>query len=87
MPRTLFLFILAILTMGCHRGKEIPMVDDVTSQAREPKAAEAPKSQTPNLYSVAVFSPERDPKADLISTMELNEGTGKRIILEIGGDW
>ena len=73
--------------MGCHREKEIERVHDTTSEAPKLTTAEVPAATTSDLYSVAAFSPERDPKADLISTIELAQASGKRIILEIGGDW
>ena len=40
-----------------------------------------------DLYTVAAYDPARNPEADLAATIERAQAEGKRILLEIGGDW
>lgn len=39
------------------------------------------------LYEIAVYDPARDPAADLADTVARAQREGKRIILEVGGEW
>lgn len=39
------------------------------------------------LYEIAVYDPGRDPRADLADTIARARNEGKRIILEVGGEW
>lgn len=45
------------------------------------------QSPPPVTYSVAVYDPARDPAADLSATVETARASGKRILLQMGGDW
>jgi thioredoxin-related protein len=38
-------------------------------------------------YSVDVYDPTRDPIADLAATMAQAKSSGKRILVQVGGDW
>ncbi|MGD9635481.1 MAG: thioredoxin family protein [Pirellulales bacterium] len=38
-------------------------------------------------YSVAKYDPARDPAADLAATIDQAQASGKRILLQVGGDW
>lgn len=38
-------------------------------------------------YVVAVYDPKRDPNEDIQSAVEKVKGSGKRILLQVGGDW
>ena len=38
-------------------------------------------------YSVAEYDPARDPAEDLRTTVERAQAEGKRILLEVGGEW
>lgn len=49
-------------------------------------ASPAPVYSVP-IYSVPVYDPARDPAADLAATIALAEREGRRILLEVGGDW
>lgn len=39
------------------------------------------------VYSVKEYNPTRDPAADLAATVEQAEAGGKRILLQVGGEW
>jgi thiol:disulfide interchange protein len=39
------------------------------------------------VYSVAEYDPERDPVADLKSTVEQARKDNKRILIQVGGEW
>lgn len=44
--------------------------------------------QSPTVtYTVASYDPARDPAADLAATVEAARASGKRILLQVGGDW
>jgi len=38
-------------------------------------------------YTVDKYDPARDPAADLAATVEQARSTGKRILIQVGGDW
>ena len=38
-------------------------------------------------YSVDVYDPSRDPAVDLAATVAQAKASGKRILLQVGGDW
>ena len=39
------------------------------------------------VYTVAIYNPEGDPAVDLAMTVKRAQAEGKRIILQVGGDW
>ncbi len=39
------------------------------------------------VYAVAVYDADRDPKKDLATTIRQANNDGKRILLEVGGNW
>lgn len=39
------------------------------------------------IYTVDVYDPKRDPAADLKTTIKKAEAEGKRILVQVGGDW
>lgn len=39
------------------------------------------------VYSVSVYDPTRDPEEDLKKTVQQAKAEGKRILLQVGGDW
>jgi thiol:disulfide interchange protein len=45
------------------------------------------QTQSTVTYSVATYDPTRDPVADLAATIDQARSSGKRILLQVGGDW
>ena len=45
------------------------------------------KRSAPVVFVREKFDPKRDPKADLAEALVLASKTGKRIILDVGGEW
>ncbi len=72
----------AVTLVSCMR-KDAPQGAAPTSlQAIEPK----PATNDP-IYTVASYDPARDAAADLTLTVARAEREGKRILLEVGGQW
>ncbi len=55
--------------------------------AKKKPAKVASKSKAAKPFIREKFDPLRDPKADLASAVRLATQTGKRIILDVGGEW
>jgi len=51
------------------------------------EAAADPQLNADPIYSVAEYDPKANPLDDLASTVSSATAGGKRIILEVGGDW
>ncbi len=74
----------AVTLVSCMR-KDAPQAAVPTSlQAIEPKGS--PATDDP-IYTVANYDPVRDAAADLTLTVARAEREGKRILLEVGGQW
>src|SRR5437868_465164 len=52
----------------------------IATRADEPTTGAAP-------YLVAVYDPKRDPEDDVNNAVNNAKGSGKRILLQVGGDW
>ncbi len=66
---------------GCENSSSTSLAPD-TSHA--PMTADVDYS---TIYTVAQYDPSRDPQADFAATVEQATADGKRIILEVGGNW
>lgn len=51
------------------------------------KSHPAVESGSSVTYTVSSYDPARDPIADLAATVDKAQATGKRILLQVGGDW
>jgi thiol:disulfide interchange protein len=54
-------------------------------RAQEAQSATAAKAKP--VYSVETYDPKRDAAADLKATMDQARKKGKRILVQVGGDW
>lgn len=84
--------LLAYVTSGVLVAQEVedkqtaPKV--AGSKETDAKATDTKKVEMDeSIYSVTTYQPERDPKKDLEATVKRAKRDGKRIILEIGGEW
>ena len=68
--------------IGCNNPVETE--DTITATAAE---TAKPDAQSSDIYSVAEYDPTADPVVDLTQTVQQAQKDGKRIILEIGGEW
>lgn len=92
------LFAATLMLPGCNDSpppKSIPSppatpVETQTTESSETDG-DTPKSGDDaahdSLYTVADYDPDRDASQDLAATIERAKAEGKRIILEIGGQW
>lgn len=55
--------------------------------AEEPAPGTALRPSPAPVYTVAQYDPQRDPADDLEATVARAREEGKRILLEVGGDW
>ena len=77
--RNRMLLIGAILPSLCSCGVSS------SPQATQPEADREVHPAT--LYTVANYDAQRDPNQDLAVTVQKAAASGKRILLEIGGEW
>ena len=85
------LILTSIVLGGCSRDLSS------TSTARRSGQSESEDNLAPqdsstatesaSLYTVNTYDPQADPAEDLARTVSLASTRGKRIILQIGGDW
>ena len=54
--------------------------------AQENKVVKQKPSSVP-IYSVSKYNPKGNPEEDLKKTVKLAKADGKRILLQVGGDW
>ena len=80
MKSRLVQFYAALLLLGLSACKPAKVGPEVSSVAASP-------SHLVPVYSVAVYSPERDPAEDLTATIGQAQTQQKRILLEVGGNW
>jgi hypothetical protein len=59
-----------------------PAVDEVASSSQAVNEVEADP-----IYIVAKYDVERDPSQDLADAVRNASASGKRILLEVGGEW
>jgi len=74
----------------CQLGKELEesnvvLVLQLTGQSLTKTALPIP--ETAEFYTIGVYDETRDPFADLAETKERAEKEGKRILLQVGGNW
>jgi thiol:disulfide interchange protein len=70
---------IAFLTFGPALGRNALAAD--ATQTEPGKPAVAP------VYTVDVYDPKRNPEDDLKMTVQRAEAEGKRILIQVGGDW
>jgi thioredoxin-related protein len=78
---------------GCSRSS--PGTADSTASSEESMLSDASESQEttttengdPSFYTVGHYDKASDPAADLTETLEIAKANGKRVILQVGGDW
>ncbi len=73
--RNRFLFLIPFSALLCAVGCQS---EQASPRPAEPAAA---------VYSVDKYDPARDAAADLADTTRLAKQTGKRILLQVGGNW
>ncbi len=76
-----FLYLAAIVVfpnVGIFGQDATPTPSDATALVAKPQA---------DLFVREKFDPARDPKADLKAAIETASKSGKRIILDLGGEW
>lgn len=79
------------LTVSCTENTAedaaIPLQDE--GQVAEEATSPVAENQTVSapVYSVAKYGPERDAEEDLTMTVRQATQDGKRILLQVGGDW
>lgn len=71
--------LLALLLAGCRQ----PAATATGGQSAPPRAADAATMFAPG----AAFDPGRDPVADLATAVAEAPRSGKRIMLDVGGEW
>ncbi|NIM47777.1 MAG: DUF255 domain-containing protein [Gemmatimonadales bacterium] len=83
-----------LLTAGAIVALGMPLsVHDSTASSRETLAFRVPGlvraacQEAASIYVVAEYDPSRDPSKDLSRAIERAEAEGKRIIIEVGGQW
>ncbi|MCL1634683.1 thioredoxin family protein [Luteimonas sp. SX5] len=82
--RSLCCAALLALCVGCGRGPApSPDAAEGRSAPSQPASAESPAVA----QLAAEFDPKRDPANDLQLAIAAAQGQGKRIILDVGGDW
>ncbi len=54
---------------------------------QEQNEATLVSSDTVNFYVVPAYDPQRDPAQDLAQVLTQTRTSGKRILIEVGGDW
>ena len=80
-----FLAVLATIVLsGCN---ENPTADLPQPDTRPAPSAADSKIESPLIYTVANYDPEVNAEQSLAKTISLASASGKRIILEIGGQW
>lgn len=80
---SLLITITAVLLIGCSRTEQ----STVTTTAEPPSVSPVDEAVEVAFYTVDDYDPARDATADLAMTVEQASADGKRIILEIGGQW
>lgn len=68
---------LVIVIAGCNTDGDVSKSSDASKDAPVAKP----------VYVVAEYDPDRDPIEDLATTVSQSGRDGKRIILEVGGNW
>lgn len=78
--------LLFFVAAGCNPEREAP-------SPGEPETVQQPVTDVPTgdptagLYAVAEYDPARDPAADLQAAVQQARQQGKRILVEVGGEW
>lgn len=80
---TLVAIIAGTLVVGCQKVETSDTTNDDMPSTSETK----PEAEATAIYSVATYDPAADPAADLAATVAQAQKDGRRIILEIGGQW
>jgi hypothetical protein len=93
MKRSTWTQLVAVVVAFCGCRGETAVDSMTKDQPAKDVASEASPSQLIGeptidpIYTVAEYAPERDADDDLKATVERATSEGKRIILEIGGQW
>ncbi len=94
-PSTFSISVLActIVIGGCSQSS--PSVTNSTTIHKEsphteppkPKGTESVEHLTSSFYTVDHYDKTSDPNSDLAETLEIAKTKGKRVLLQVGGDW
>ena len=76
----------AAITGGCGRSSA-PTNNNDPAANESPMLSSESTGRVTSFYTVAKYDPQADPAADLESTVAKATAEGKRIIIEIGGQW
>ncbi len=63
------------------------LLGNMACSAEIPAGGSDNKAETAIFYSVSAYDPARDPNKDLDATEQLARAEGKRILLQVGGEW
>ncbi len=84
--QVLTVFVVGVMTIMCGCGTSTTTDTTPVVEFAHAESAESQENEVDTFYTVADFVPGANPSDNLIATVS-QASTGKRIILEIGGQW
>ena len=83
----LSVFVAGLATVICGCGTKTTRHTTQAPERAHTESVGDQEDEPGTLYTVADYDPSADPSEDLIATVSQASKSGKRILLEIGGQW